>query len=350
MNLSEVSVPETSLVFESGAWHRVNKEKPLDLPALWRGIAEEKGLSTEARLRLEWMLFFRAGHSVTTTCKHFGISRRVFYKWKPLFDTGGVEALETKSTAPLHTRQWEVSTTEEYRIKKLRLTYLHWGKHKLKALYEREYHEEISTWKIERVIRKHQLFPKPVVKQKLDLKKKKAKKRLHIQDLVPESAVWNLVHLDTIVIYWGSEKRYILTALDHFTRVGYARMYTTKSSRSAADFLKRLHCLMNHDLLHVHTDNGSEFALEFEKALEALKATHWYSRPHTPKDNARLENFNGTLQREWLNDGNFTPRVREFNINLTNWLVTYNFVRPHQSLDYATPFSYLEATQTKTKV
>lgn len=346
----DLSIPDTSLVFEPGAWHRVNKEKPIDLPALWRDIARTKNLSKEACLRLEWMLYFRAGHNVTDTCKYFGITRQCFYTWKPLFETGGVEALETRSTAPHKVREWAVTTVEEYRIKELRLKHLHWGKKKLKTLYKREFGEIVTTWKIECVIRKHQLFPRLEDKVKLDLKKKKAKEKRRIQGLVPEDVPWNLVHIDTIVIYWGSEKRYILTAVDHYTRIGFARMYSTKSSRSAADFLKRLHALVQENLVNVHTDNGSEFELEFAKALEELEATHWYSRVHTPTDNARLEKFNGTLQYEWLNDGYFTPRVTQFNPELNKFLWEYNTVRPHESLDNLTPFEYRELTQTKTKV
>ncbi|MCX6808970.1 MAG: integrase core domain-containing protein, partial [Candidatus Berkelbacteria bacterium] len=32
---------------------------------------------------------------------------------------------------------------------------------------------------------------------------------------------------------------------------------------------------------------------------------------------------------------------------LTEWLVEYNFERPHQTLDYLTPFEYLEITLEK---
>jgi hypothetical protein len=41
----------------------------------------------------------------------------------------------------------------------LRKRYPYYGKKKLKVFYEREYSEEISTWKIERVIRKRKLYP-----------------------------------------------------------------------------------------------------------------------------------------------------------------------------------------------
>lgn len=105
MNLSQVDATDLSLMFEPGAWHRVKKEKPIDLPAIWRSIAEDNNMSLEVRLRLEWMLFFRVGNTVTKTCTHFGITRSVFYKWKRLFDEKGVEALETHSRAPLKTRK-----------------------------------------------------------------------------------------------------------------------------------------------------------------------------------------------------------------------------------------------------
>ncbi|MBN1133760.1 MAG: transposase [Methanosarcinaceae archaeon] len=32
--------------------------------------------------------------------------------------------------------------------------------------------------------------------------------------------------------------------------------------------------------------------------------------------------------------------ITKANLDLTNWLVTYNNVRPHQSLDYMTPLAY----------
>ena len=60
-----------------------------------------------------------------------------------------------------------------------------------------------------------------------------------------------------------------------------------------------------------------------------------------------VEKFNQTLQQEWLNDGHFTPIIRDFNIDLTEWLVEYNFIRPHQTLDYMTPYEYLEYTLRK---
>jgi hypothetical protein len=45
-----------------------------------------------------------------------------------------------------------VTLIQGERIRRLRKRYPYYGKKKLKALYEKEYSEGISTWKIEGVI------------------------------------------------------------------------------------------------------------------------------------------------------------------------------------------------------
>ena len=248
-------------------------------------------------------------------------------------------------------RQWEVTLTEESRIKVLRQAHLHYGKKKLKKLYCNEYGETISTWKIERVIRKHDLYPNPIQQERNRRKLQNQTKKNRIQKLAIKDEIFFLFHLDTIVIYWGSLKRYILTACDHTGKIGYARMYTTKSGRSAKDFLYRLHYLIDAPIANIQTDNGSEFYAEFEEAIITLEATHWFSRSYTPKDNAIVERFNQTLQYEWLNDGHFTSNITKFNQALTSWLEEYNFHRPHETLDYLTPIKYyMDILQSNTNL
>ena len=328
------------------------KRKPIELQdkiIRWRSIADMINLSDKGRIRLEWMIFYETvgNHDAYATAKHFNISPKTFYKWYKRFDNGRVKKLEDDSSCPKNVRHWEVTAIEECRIMKLRKERMHYGKMKLQRQYLKKYGEEISSWKIGKVIQKHDLFPDQIKAEKQRNKLKNTVKKNRIQKLNILEEHWFLLHLDTIVIYWGSVKRYILTAIDHHGKVAYARMYTTKSSRSAKDFLYRLHYLIDADILNVQTDNGSEFFAEFEEALKQLLILHWFSRPRTPQDNSVVEKFNQTLQDEWLNDGNFTPVINEFNSNLTEWLEEYNFKRPHQTLDYQTPFEYLEYTLGK---
>lgn len=334
----------------------VFKRKPivlLDKNSRWREVAGLVGLSDKAKLRLEWLIFyFTVGkEDAYKTAKHFGITPKTLYKWLKRFlkSKENVKVLEERSRRPRKIRQWEVTLLEETRVINLRRRYIHWGKRKLRVVYEREYRESVSTWKIERVIRKHKLYPdqRKAERTAWKIKKAKEKPKKRIVDLVIESKLWFLIHLDCIVIYSGNLKRYILTAVDRYGKFAYARMYKTKSSRIAKDFLFRLHYLIQEHIPNIQTDNGSEFQGEFDKALEELKILHWFSRVKTPQDNAPVEKFHQTLEYGWLNDGNFTLDCDEFNKNLTEWLIEYNFVRPHQALNYLTPVEFIEQQMLK---
>ena len=315
---------------------------------LWREVAELSGSTTQERLRVEWMVFYYtiAGGNATLTSRHFGISRKTFHKWLKHFKGSkyDVHSLADRSKAPHNKKKWEVTLTEEGRIRSLRKRYPYYGKKKLKVLYRKEYHEEISTWKIERVIRKYKLYPDKVKAEKIARKIARArqKPKRRISELEKEDRPCFLFQLDTIVIYWNNLKRYILTAVDHTTKLGYARMYKNKSSRAAADFLYRLSYLVNQPIENLQTDNGSEFALEFERAAAKLGIQRYFSRVKTPKDNPEIERFNETLEYEWLYDSNLSLEPEEFNPRLTEWLIEYNFNRPHQSLAYLTPMEYIE--------
>jgi transposase InsO family protein len=57
----------------------------------------------------------------------------------------------------------------------------------------------------------------------------------------------------------------------------------------------------------------------------------------TPKDNPNNERFNRTLREEFIALGNFHSDPEVFNRHLTEWLIEYNFKRPHEALGYQTP-------------
>ncbi len=91
---------------------------------------------------------------------------------------------------------------------------------------------------------------------------------------------------------------------------------------------------------NLQTDNGSEFAKYFREAAAELSLPHYHSRPRTPKDNPVDERFNGTIEREFLQLGNMSTDCDAFNRKMTEWLIEYNFKRPHQTLGYEVPVEY----------
>jgi transposase InsO family protein len=92
----------------------------------------------------------------------------------------------------------------------------------------------------------------------------------------------------------------------HAAKLGYALMYKNKSSRSAPDFLYCLRNLVNQPIENLQRDNGSEFALEFERATTKLNIQRYFSRVKTLEDNPKIERFNQTSEYEWLYNSNLS--------------------------------------------
>lgn len=320
--------------------------KLLDKYERWRKVADIFKLSKTAKLRLEWIIYYHQGHSVVQTARHYGISRKTFYKWFSVFYEDNIYSLhklEDQSRAPIHVRQREITSLQEMRIVQLRKSRIRYGKMKLQKLYEKEYKETISSWKIQKVIENKKLYYNPVKTARIALKRKKAQKKKRITELklnkLPsyKKKAGYIICIDTIVIYYNGLKRYILTGIDKFSKVAFARMYRTKSSYNAKDFLQRLLYLTDNKIKRLGHDNGSEFAGYFKQACAKLGIEQYHSRNHTPKDNPDNERFNQTLEYEFIKLGNFTTDIDKFNKDLTEWLIEYNFVRPHETLNYETP-------------
>lgn len=314
----------------------------------WRKQAKLLGLSKEARARLEWIIWYREHNTnVSLTCRHFHIHPKTFRRWRNRFDQQNLRLLESRSKAPKRKRKRAITPKEELRVIALRKQHMRWGKKKLQRIYINTYNEHISQWKIEYTIREYKLYPNPKKAAQTAKKRRGAKEKKRITELEKKVMRGYLVQLDAIVIYWNGLKRYILTAIDTATRLAYAHMYVNKSSASAADFLERFHALMSSEIEHGQTDEGSEFAGQFETACADLNVFHVFSRVKTPNDNAYIERFNRTIQEEFIRDGNFHTDPEVFNTMVAEWLIEYNFKRPHQSLGYMTP---AEAVEKSAKV
>lgn len=287
---------------------------PLKETERWKRVAKIFKLSRVARLRLDWIIYFYEHKNVPLTCRHFGISRKTFYKWWNEFDRDNIyslKRLENRSRAPLHVRQREITPEQEYRIIQLRKKRIRYGKMKLAKLYEQAYDETISSWKIQKVIEKKNLYYHPQKTAKARRKRKQSQKKKKITELqnIPwyKKKAGYIICLDTITIYQNKLKRYIFTAVDKYGKVAYARMYKTKSSFNGRDFLYRLWLLLDGQVPRIGHDNGSEFKKYFQKGCEELFIEQYYSLVRTPTDNPNNERFNRTLQEEFIQLGNFTP-------------------------------------------
>ena len=317
-------------------------------------------ISEQAQKRLTMIEWYYQVKDVTTTCRLFKLSRKTFYKWLGRYEKSGkkLSSLEDVSRAPHTRRAVNLSFKEEMNIKKLRQEHIRLGKTKLQILYRRKYEGYMSQHHIQYVIEKHNLYYDPVVAKRVRTKKKHwGAKKIRINEVNPRDYLTDdkpfFFATDTIVLYLPGAKRYILTAIEYDKKLAYARVYRNKSSLSAFDFLLRLNMLVDGKIAAVLSDNGSEFAKYFDQACRRLNIVHIYTRVKTPKDNPVDERFNRTLQEEFMQVSEYfepalaSDDLTEANNLLTEWLIFYNFERPHQTLKYKTPVEWYNSYQLK---
>lgn len=310
----------------------------------WRRTATLLQLSKGAKSRLAWLIFYETigKRNARLTARHFGITPKTFYHWKNRFDETNLRTLEERSRAPLKRRTREYTPLQYVRVVELRRAHIRWGKMKLLKLYQDDFSKDttMTSWKIQCIITRCGMYYHPKKQARVNRKRVLSVKRKKITDLTKKPRRGFLVCLDTVVRYVNGNKRYIITAIDRYSKIAFGRMYTTHSSANARDFLHRLHYLLDGKIENVQTDNGSEFKKHFDTALLALNIPHYHSRVKTPKDNAVNERFNRTLDDEFLRMGNLAADTVYFNKRLTEWLIEYNFKRPHQTLGYLPPMNF----------
>lgn len=91
---------------------------------------------------------------------------------------------------------------------------------------------------------------------------------------------------------------------------------------------------------YIRCDNGPEFISQHLKDwAEDKKIELRFIQPGKPTQNGIIERLNGTLRKECLNLHWFNS-LEEINELLGIWFKSYNFDRPHSSLNYQTPHDY----------
>lgn len=83
------------------------------------------------------------------------------------------------------------------------------------------------------------------------------------------------------------------------------------------------------------SDNGAEFSSPnnkqhhpFERMLLELGIKHRYTRPYRPQTNGKVERFWRTLNEDLI-DGTTFETLDEFKDELMQYLLYYNYQRPH---------------------
>ena len=315
---------------------------------LERGTRE---LSRAARLRLSWMDHYQQhGQNAAFTCRHFGIGRATFYRWKSRYDPENLSTLEDRSHRPHRRRRptWSAGLAE--RVLRLRRQYPRWGKDKLVVLLRRE-GSSVSTSMVGRILR--HLKRRGLLVEPLPLRLKARRSRparpyavRKPRDYQPQRP-GDLVQVDTL------ELRPVpgvivkqFTARDVISRWDVLEAHSRATASLAAQFLDTLQQRMPFPIRALQVDGGSEFAAQFEQACQQRGLRLFVLPPRSPKLNGRVERAQRTHTEEFYEVTPCSLQIPTLNQELQSWERTYNTVRPHQALGYRTPQEFLHQWQS----
>ena len=274
---------------------------------------------------------------VSRTCRHFGISRTAYYRWKKRFDKFGEAGLADRPKTPI-SQPRATSKGVVSKILYLRQNY-HFGAGRIAAYLVRFHQIEIARSTVHRILERHGMGRLPA-NQKHQPHNKRWKR--YEKARPGHRLQMDVKFLERIP---GTGKRlYQFTAIDDCTRIRILKIYDRCNQRTAIRFLNEVRQRLPFRIHVLQTDNGAEFQSQFHWHAESLDIKHVYIRPRTPHLNGKVERSHRIDDEEFyqlLDKDGISVDIHLFNKKLREWEDYYNYDRPHGALQGQTPFERL---------
>jgi transposase InsO family protein len=297
-------------------------------------------LSKEAMRRLTWMdWYFAHERNAEATCRHFGIGKSVFYRWFNRFDPKNLQTLEfdTKTRRPHRVREMTTPQWIQEKVYAIRKADVEKSKYEIQEELRRE-GISVGQTAIQKVINRHPELQNLQHKKKVRRHRRCKIARIKAAKELREKDLGSLVQIDTKYFYVFTKKFYLFTAIDCKSRFGFIYAYTTISSASGRDFLKKVRAYFPFPIHAVNTDNGSEYLLNFHKEIEQWGIPHYFTDPHCPQQNGRVERLHQTAEYEYFNyQDDLLEDLDDVNKRCMAFVTKYNTKRFHRALGYKTP-------------
>ena len=295
--------------------------------------------------------------NVSQACRIMGLSRDTFYRYKAAVDDGGVDALISKDRRQPNLKNRVDEQTESavvaYAIEepahgqvrasnelRKRGVFISpsgvrcvWLRHRLGRFKDR-------LWALEEKMAKESLILTESQIQALEKKKQDDEACGEIETAHPGY----LGSQDTFYVgtLKGVGRIYQQTFIDTYAKIGFAKLYTTKTPITAADLLndKVLPFYEEHQLplLRILTDRGTEYCgktetHDYQLYLAINDIDHTKTKAKSPQTNGICERFHKTVLQEFY-QVTFRKKIyRDIEMlqaDLDQWLDKYNYERTHQ--------------------
>lgn len=277
------------------------------------------------RVRAQAVRMVRAGHSTRTVARHFGYSQSAIVKWCKKAGIVVGARIETMSSAPKTSPaalpREVVARIIDARVESKRCAEVVHAMLKTDGV-------DVSLSSVKRTLSRYGL-----------LKSKSPWKRTRTYPPRPHAtSPGMLVEMDTVHFVDKYRKRsYVYTALDVYSRYGFAIPVKKIGCAPSVKFLKQVQAYFPFAIQTIQTDNGPEFGKHFTDAVTRQGMSHRHNHPRSPNENGHLERFNRTIQEEIGRHG-LCIFIKE---DVQVYVQYYNQERLHMGLDFRTPAQLL---------
>jgi len=267
------------------------------------------------------------------TLEKLGVSRAAFYRWCDLYQSGGPEALEDRSSRP--DRVWNrIPDPVRGQIVQLALDEPELSPRELATRFTDTKSYFVSEASVYRLLKAHDLIASPayIVMKAADEFKDKT---------TAPNQLWQTDFTYLKVIGWGWF--YLSTILDDFSR--YIIAWKLCATMKVGDVTQTLDLALQASGLDrakvIHrprllSDNGPSYiSAELAQWLDERDMGHVRGAPCHPQTQGKIERWHQTLKNRILLENYYLPGALEIKIDA--FVQHYNHQRYHESLGNLTP-------------
>jgi transposase InsO family protein len=294
--------------------------------------------------------------NVSEACKIMGFSRDSYYRFKELYDEQGPEGLRELSRSKPNPKNRVAPEIEEAVLSiafenpalgQLRVS----NTLKQKGIFVSPggvrsiwLRHDLETFKKRLKVLEEKAAAENLVLTEAQLQAmEKAKEEREAHGQIETEHPGYLGAQDTYYVgtIKGIGRIYQQTFIDTYSRVGFAKLYTSKHAITAADLLNDRVIpwfeAQGIELLRILTDRGTEYNgklenHEYQLYLAIENIDHSRTKAHHPQTNGICERFHKTIKQEFY-DIAFRKKIYssldEIQADLDEWMAYYNAERPH---------------------
>lgn len=289
----------------------------------------------------------RDGVPVGEVAERYGVTRQTVTAWRKRYEAGGLDALADQSRRP-HSSPGRIAADVEALICEMRRHHRRWGARRIAHELRREMGNLApSRSTTHRVLVRNNLVNSQEQQHKRVYKRWAREAPMHL---------WQLDIVGGVFLVSGREHK-MLTAIDDHSRFVVAATVLPVPSGAAVCEAFLAAIARWGAPFEVLTDNGKQFTGKFTRQLPVEVLFERICREHgitarltkrrSPTTTGKVERFHRTLRRELLDETGAFESIEAAQAAIGEWVHAYNTVRPHQSLDMATPASLFRSRATE---